>query len=385
MPTRVPTSSLWFPRLSAAHSPRPVLFGPGGRYSVPHGPPRRCRSTGCSIPTRPCAGRSNGTSPTRRPSSGGRPGRGWRPRGSGRDCWRAQDPDGQWAGGAYFPADFDFQGPEADGRAAVDGDHLDAEHAARWGLDAAALDGTAERLAANSRWEYDNLPYWGGEVDCCINAFTLANGAWLGADVGGIADWFLEHQLPDGGWNCEWVEGSARSSFHSTLNTLKGPAVTTSRDRRHRRTARRAARAGEEYLLERRLLYGCRPGESLGRGSTRFAYPFRFVYSALNAADYSVGFQPARRRRTRPPAGRRGRSDPRRPPARRDLATGTPPPRTCLVRGRRAARRTVQVAHLPRHPRFGVVGRCGDTSRKAAVDLPAGTRTSWMKHRTGRT
>jgi len=24
-----------------------------------------------------------------------------------------QDPDGQWAGGAYFPADFDFQGPEA--------------------------------------------------------------------------------------------------------------------------------------------------------------------------------------------------------------------------------------------------------------------------------
>ena len=24
-----------------------------------------------------------------------------------------QDPDGQWAGGAYFPGDFDFQGPEA--------------------------------------------------------------------------------------------------------------------------------------------------------------------------------------------------------------------------------------------------------------------------------
>ena len=24
-----------------------------------------------------------------------------------------QDPDGQWAGGAFFPADFDFEGPEA--------------------------------------------------------------------------------------------------------------------------------------------------------------------------------------------------------------------------------------------------------------------------------
>ena len=34
-----------------------------------------------------------------------------------------------------------------------------------WGLDASVLAGTAEKLAANSRWEYDDLPYWGGEVD----------------------------------------------------------------------------------------------------------------------------------------------------------------------------------------------------------------------------
>jgi hypothetical protein len=63
-----------------------------------------------------------------------------------------------------------------------------------WGLDAAVLRErrTAELLAENSRWEYDDLPYWGGEVDCCINAWTLANGLWLGADVAGIADWFVE-------------------------------------------------------------------------------------------------------------------------------------------------------------------------------------------------
>ena len=84
------------------------------------------------------------------------------------------------------------------------------------------LRGHGRALAANSRWEYDELPYWGGEVDCCINAWTLANGVWLGADVEGIAEWFVEHRLADGGWNCEWVEGSTRSSFHSTLNALKG-------------------------------------------------------------------------------------------------------------------------------------------------------------------
>ena len=65
-------------------------------------------------------------------------------------------------------------------------------------------------------------PFWGGEVDCSINSWTLANGPWLGADVEGLAAWFVEHRMADGGWNCEWVEGSTRSSFHSTLNALRG-------------------------------------------------------------------------------------------------------------------------------------------------------------------
>ncbi len=69
----------------------------------------------------------------------------------------------------------------------MDGDDLGAEHAAGLGFGCCSLwRDTAQRLAANSRWEYENLPYWGGEVDCCINAFTVANGAWLGADVSGI-------------------------------------------------------------------------------------------------------------------------------------------------------------------------------------------------------
>ncbi|MGH3528857.1 MAG: hypothetical protein ACRDQ6_16305 [Pseudonocardiaceae bacterium] len=71
--------------------------------------------------------------------------------------------------------------------AAVDCDDVDAQHFTRLGLDATALTGTADLLAANSGWNYSNLPCWGGEVDCCINAYTLANGAWLGVDVSGIA------------------------------------------------------------------------------------------------------------------------------------------------------------------------------------------------------
>lgn len=198
-----------------------------------------------------------------------------------------QDDDGQWAGGAYFPADFDFHEPVAadDGGQPWTATTWTLNTLRDWGLDAAALAGTADLLAANSRWEYEDLPYWSGEVDCCINAFTLANGAWLGADVSGIAGWLLDHRMAEGGWNCEWVDGSTRSSFHSTLNCLKGllyyEAATGGCD-----TLRAARRAGEEYLLERRLLRTLSTGEPVGTWATQFAYPFRWVYGVLTAADY---------------------------------------------------------------------------------------------------
>lgn len=198
-----------------------------------------------------------------------------------------QDDDGQWAGGAYFPGDAEFDHPDErdEGGQPYTATTWSLNALREWGVDAAVLAGTAELLAANSRWEYDDLPYWGGEVDCCINAFTLANGAWLGVDVSGLAQWFLDHRMADGGWNCDWVDGSTRSSFHSTINSLKGllsyESATGGSD------ALRAARhAGEEYLLERHLLHTLSTGEVVGSWATGFFYPFRWTYSALSAADH---------------------------------------------------------------------------------------------------
>ncbi|HEV7649551.1 MAG TPA: squalene cyclase [Actinophytocola sp.] len=201
-----------------------------------------------------------------------------------------QDADGQWAGGAFFPAG--FRGPES-ADAADEGGHpwtattWTLNSLREWGLDAAVLRArrTAELLAENSRWEYDDLPYWGGEVDCCVNAWTVANGLWLGADVAGIVGWFLEHRQPDGGWNCEWVAGSTRSSFHSTLNSLKGLLahdVATGGTG----ATRAARRAGEEYLLARGLFRRLSTGEPVAPWVGRFAYPFRWHFNVLNAAEY---------------------------------------------------------------------------------------------------
>lgn len=197
-----------------------------------------------------------------------------------------QDPDGQWAGGAYFPADprLGGSGPEEPGRQPWTATTWSLNALREWGVEARVLGRTADLLAQNSRWEYDDLPYWGGEVDCCINAFTLANGTWLGADVTALTRWFPQHRLPDGGWNCQWVEGSTRSSFPSTLNSLEGLLyfeAATGSD-----VLREARHGGERYLLERRLLHRRSTGELVAPWVTRFAYPFRWVYSALRAADY---------------------------------------------------------------------------------------------------
>lgn len=196
-----------------------------------------------------------------------------------------QGSDGQWAGGAFFPAGF-FDSPEAQepGQPWVATTWV-LKDLREWGLDASVLAGTAEKLAANARWEYDDLPYWGGEVDVCINSYTLAAGAWLGADVSQLAGWFPAHRLEDGGWNCEAEEGdSVRSSFHSTLNAVRGvlayeklTGATRLRDARH---------GGEEYLLSRRLMFRASTGEPVGEFVHRFVSPNRHRYSALAALDH---------------------------------------------------------------------------------------------------
>ena len=82
--------------------------------------------------------------------------------GFGAELLSKQDVDGQWAGGAYFPAGF-FGSAEADrpGQPWV-ATTWALKDLREWGLDASVLTGTADKLAANSRWEYDDLPY------CCL-------------------------------------------------------------------------------------------------------------------------------------------------------------------------------------------------------------------------
>lgn len=210
----------------------------------------------------------------------------------------AQDADGQWAGGAYFPSR-DFDGDiivSAPGQPWI-ATTWALKDLREWGLDPAVLAGTADQLAAHSRWEHDDLPYWGGEIDVCINSFTLAAGGWLGVDVSALVAWFGAHRLADGGWNCEAEESdSVRSSFHSTLNAVRG--LLAYEQLTGDLSVRGPRHGGEEYLLQRGLVRRLSTAEMVDDFVTDFVHPARWQYNALAALDH---FRDASRVEGRPP------------------------------------------------------------------------------------
>jgi hypothetical protein len=103
------------------------------------------------------------------------------------------------------------------------------------------------------RWQVlRDLPYWEGEIEECINGRTVADGAYFGVDVSSIVDRLVAERLADGGWNCERINGSVRSSFASTINVLEG-LLEYERATGGTPESQKARKWGEEHLLERNL------------------------------------------------------------------------------------------------------------------------------------
>jgi hypothetical protein len=198
----------------------------------------------------------------------------------------AEDEDGQWDGGAFFPAGFARREWQEVGQPWT---------ATAWtltqlrelGLDprcASALRATA-LVGENARWDHDGQPFWEGEVEECINGRTVAAGAYFGVDIAPIVDRLAGERQPDGGWNCERANGSDRSSFHSTINVLEG--LLEFERATGGTPASRAARAGgEEYLLERALFRRRSTGEPADEQFLRFTHPSRAEYDVLRALDH---------------------------------------------------------------------------------------------------
>lgn len=196
----------------------------------------------------------------------------------------ARDDDGQWAGGACFPGD--FQGDFSPGQPWTS--TLPTLGLLRdLGIDPAdeRVRETIALVARNCRWEHAGQPFFAGEVEPCINGRTVAIGAYFGAPVDGIVDRLLGEQLADGGWNCQAEFGSVCGSFASTLCVLEG-LLAHERASGGSPALAAARRGGEEYLLARGLFRGLRSGEVVDPDWLRFSFPTWWHYDVLRALDY---------------------------------------------------------------------------------------------------
>ncbi len=197
------------------------------------------------------------------------------------------DEDGQWAGGACFPAGF----------------RGDLSHGQPWtstfptllllrdlGVDPAAepVRRAIDMVRDNCRWENAGQAFFDGEVEPCINGRVVALGAYFGVPVEGVVDRLLGEQLADGGWNCEAENGSLRSSFHTTICVLEGLSAYEQATGRGAELVA-ARRRGEEYLLQRKLFRRMSTGEVVDTDWLQFSFPTQWHYDVLRGLDYFRG------------------------------------------------------------------------------------------------
>jgi len=193
--------------------------------------------------------------------------------------------DGSWDGGAWGPGDFSEEEYERDGQAWTS-TMWTLALLADLGVDPAdsAVAEAIDKVAEGVHWEYANEPYFDGEVEACINGRTVRAGEYFGRDMSALVERLLSEQLPDGGWNCETLNGSTVSSFDSTLGVLEGLVEYEARRGPEPRATEAVERA-LEYLYARRLFRRLSTGEIAQEYYLFFPFPQRHHYNVLRMLD----------------------------------------------------------------------------------------------------
>ena len=197
-----------------------------------------------------------------------------------------QNDDGQWAGGACFPANSSNWRQENKGQPWIS-TLPTLQLLVDLGIDprSGQVQDAVQRAKEGCRWEHAEQPFSSGEVEPCINGRVVTIGVYFGENMDALVERLLSEQLEDGGWNCEAENGSIRSSFATTINVLEGllayqQATGGSPD------LAAARKRAEEYLLARSLFRRKSTGEIVKSAWLQLSFPTRWHYDILRGLDY---------------------------------------------------------------------------------------------------
>jgi hypothetical protein len=127
-------------------------------------------------------------------------------------------------------------------------------------------------------------------LDMCVSAMILSivtYGKFQSQDIREIVDYILQHQYPDGGWNCRWQKGDIHSSLHTTLSVLEAFHDYEENGYQYRiEEIRKAVPQAREWILSKKLFRSFRTNEIINPQMLICPYPSRWKYDILRALDF---------------------------------------------------------------------------------------------------
>jgi len=187
-----------------------------------------------------------------------------------------QAADGRWGGGLYSPKWI-----------STTYTLLTLERLGLADANPAAAAGTRLLVDAGMA-DHGGITFWPSrpEGEACVTAMVLKlTSRFLPEDR--ARDRIVEHlagrQLPDGGWNCQDVNGATHSSLHTTITVLEGLSAT---QRAGSDGCDDLMAGGNEFLFAHHLYRSHTTGEVISPAMTRFSFPPRWWFDVLRGLDY---------------------------------------------------------------------------------------------------
>lgn len=124
--------------------------------------------------------------------------------------------------------------------------------------------------------------------ETCVTGMLLAVFAFFKVKderLDRMANYLLNEQMKDGGWNCQKYKGDTHSSFHTTIHAMEG-LWEYSKEIENNKKLIDSIYKGIEFLLQHKLFKSHRTDEIVDKKMISFPFPPRWHYDIMYCLDF---------------------------------------------------------------------------------------------------